>query len=447
VFLSDPASQIGLDAAAEELKAVREGIEVLTDRLDVNVLGSAEGVAGLAEAASVMPPVQQSNRVQVRHSRMDQQIGLGMLEPGFRSAPQDQQDRLLTALERLSETTTPPLFPNLPSTPTPGLDARAAPSPEHPARYPLRADLGLPAALVREELPNLYEIEADLCPEIAREFCRQVDMVRMLTLEFSNADLSMRDLFDATHVEGRSVSVRMSPARIAERAQMELQFNDGIDPRRLRRAIEEELSRICSREGVNATPIALRRAINLAILRRPQNLREAVRVAQGRHVRLAANEPIPAEVFGPRGATPAKKGAYGAFVGNYNRPERAFAEWIDRDDTGIVRWWLRNPENVGWATRLVLPTGRRFFPDFVVGIKGRKTKDEIALVEIKDDGETGRLQSDSNAVKIRTEHKEYRRVFWTYREEDGVFVRAIWNDTYNRIFGGGPFEVGDMVTL
>src|SRR5690606_18109067 len=146
----------------------------------------------------------------------DQQIGLGMLEPGFRSAPQDQQDRLLTALERLSETTTPPLFPNLPSTPTPGLDARAAPSPEHPARYPLRADLGLPAALVREELPNLYEIEADLCPEIAREFCRQVDMVRMLTLEFSNADLSMRDLFDATHVEGRSVSVRMSPARIAE---------------------------------------------------------------------------------------------------------------------------------------------------------------------------------------------------------------------------------------
>lgn len=300
---------------------------------------------------------------------------------------------------------------------------------------------------MREELPNLYDIEADLCPEIAREFCRQVDMVRMLSQEFSNAELSMRDLFHAASVEGRSVSVRMSAARIAERAQMELQFNDGLDPRRLRRAIEEELSRICSREGVNAPPLALRRTINLAILRRPQNLREAVRIAQGRHVRLAENEPIPSEVFGPRDATPARKGAYGAFVGNYNRPERAFAEWIDRDDTGIVRWWLRNPENMSWATRLVLPTGRRFFPDFVVGIKGRRTKSEIALVEIKDDGETGRLQSDSNAVKIRTEHKEYRRVFWTYREEDGVFVRAIWNDTYNRIFGGGPFEIGDMVTL
>jgi type III restriction enzyme len=143
----------------------------------------------------------------------------------------------------------------------------------------------------------------------------------------------------------------------------------------------------------------------------------------------------------------AYKGAYGAFIGRFNRPERAFAEMLDKDDTGRIKWWLRNPENERWATRLILPNGKRFFPDFVVGVRGRKTRDTIALVEIKDDGDTGRLHSDSNVIKIRSEHSEYKKVFWSFREEDGVFLKAVWNQSYNRIFGSGPFEIGDMVLI
>jgi hypothetical protein len=66
-------------------------------------------------------------------------------------------------------------------------------------------------------------------------------------------------------------------------------------------------------------------------------------------------------------------------------------------------------------------------------------------VEIKDDGETGRLQSDSNAVKIKSAHHEYKSVFWTFQEEERTFIRAIWNQNRNRIFPSGPFEIEEMV--
>ncbi|PTE14635.1 hypothetical protein C5F48_24530, partial [Cereibacter changlensis JA139] len=81
------------------------------------------------------------------------------------------------------------------------------------------------------------------------------------------------------------------------------------------------------------------------------------------------------------------------------------------------------------------------------GINGRRTKDSIALVEIKDDGETGRLHSVSNTIKIRSDHQEYKNVFWTFREGDGVFLKAVWNEGRNRIFSSGPFEIEDMVLL
>jgi type III restriction enzyme len=116
---------------------------------------------------------------------------------------------------------------------------------------------------------------------------------------------------------------------------------------------------------------------------------------------------------------------------------------LDNDDTGRIKWWLRNLKREKWATLLILLTGNRFFPDFVVGVSGRRTRDSFALVEIKDDGETGLLHSDSNAaVKIRCEHSEYKKVFWSFREAEGVFLKAVWNQSYNRISAPGHLRLG-----
>lgn len=74
---------------------------------------------------------------------------------------------------------------------------------------------------------------------------------------------------------------------------------------------------------------------------------------------------------------------------------------------------------------------------------GRTTPDTIALVEIKDDGETGRLQSDRNTEKIRVQHREYRNVFWTFRS-DGQWVRARYAEGLHKIV---PEDLFDLKTL
>ncbi|TMV88190.1 hypothetical protein FGG78_17495 [Thioclava sp. BHET1] len=447
VFMSDPELQVGLDEAAADLKAVREGIAVLTDTLDVNVLGNDARAAESYGATPLPPPPVQAVPGETEGDRVERQVSMGLLNPNYATASTLRQQSALSAVEGFSAPATPLLFPNLPDVLSPRVTPAQPVPQEHQVKYLLRTDLGIPSALVREELPNLFDIEGDLCPQIAREFCRMVPMTSMLLAVNSNAELSMRDLFNAAQTDQRNLSVRMSAARIAEQAQAQLMFNDGIDPRRIREAVEAELARLCQKDGIAATNRDIRRTINLAILRQPQALKEAVRKAQGQHIRLESNEPIPTEQFGAKDAPKAKKGAYGAFIGRYNRPERAFVEMLDNDDTGRIKWWLRNPESEKWATRLILPTGKRFFPDFVVGVSGRRTRDSIALVEIKDDGETGRLHSDSNATKIRSEHSEYKKVFWSFREAEGVFLKAVWNQSYNRIFSAGPFEIEDMVLI
>lgn len=447
VFMSDPELQVGLDEAAANLKAVREGIAVLTDTLDVNVLGNDTRAPESYGAIPLPPPPVQAVLGETEADRVERQVSMGLLNPDYATASTVRQQSALNAVEGFSASVQPPLFPNLPDALSPRVTPAQPAQQEHQVKYLLRTDLGIPSALVREELPNLFDIEGDLCPQIAREFCRRVPMTSMLLAVNSNAELSMRDLFNASQTDQRSLSVRMSAARIAEQAQAQLMFNDGIDPRRIREAVEAELSRLCQKEGIAANSRDIRRTISLAILRQPQALKEAVRIAQGYHIRLESNEPIPTVQFGAKDAPKAKKGGYGAFIGRFNRPERAFAEMLDNDDTGRIKWWLRNPESEKWATRLILPTGKRFFPDFVVGISGRRTPDSIALVEIKDDGETGRLHSDSNAVKIRSEHNEYKKVFWSFREAEGVFLKAVWNQSYNRIFSAGPFEIEDMVLI
>ena len=67
----------------------------------------------------------------------------------------------------------------------------------------------------------------------------------------------------------------------------------------------------------------------------------------------------------------------------------------------------------------------------------------VALVEIKDDGKTGRLQSDSNAVKIRVRHRDYGQVFWSFRDGD-QWVRARYSEGLHRIAPEDTFRIAEM---
>lgn len=444
VFLTDPEMQAGLDAAVEEVKAVRQSIELLTDRLDVFEFGSAsKPLVSNSFALTATATPQTPSDPEERQLRLSNLIEQGLVKPEVEDLPEEEQDRAILAGEAWQEMTQTPLFGNLPETERPSTSAGQSKPNLRP--YPLRTDIDLPSGLWRELPPDPGNADK-LVEDIAKVFCSTSNIVSLLQKKRTKAKMSLRDLFAEDVAEEVDLRLRLSNARVAEKAQMAFNFNDAIDPRLLKRSMISELRRIVDDEGIEAEERDLRRALDLAVMGEPEKLKEAMKTAQGRNVRLSAAEPIPASYFGPDGLKEARKSAYGVFPARLNTEELNFAEVLDADGTGTVLWWMRNPENERWATRIVLPSGKNFFPDFVVGVAGRATPNAIALVEIKDDGETGRLQSDRNIDKIRVQHREYRNVFWTYRD-NGEWVRARYAEGLHRILPKDMFQISEMVFL
>lgn len=445
VLLTDPEMQTGLQAAVDELKAVRESIKLITDNLDVFEFGNANLQNGMGEVRAnpnfIPHPPQTADE---RQQRLSDLIDQGMVRPDVQNMPEAAKDRAIVAGETWRyKITDTPLFGDLPETPKPEIGAQPAKPNFRP--YPLRKDLGLPKALFRELPPDPSQLN-ELVNDIAREFCHSADVTGLLQRRLTKAHLDLHDLFAAELQETVDLRLRLSNARVAEKAQLAFNFNDSIDPRLLKRALVEELRGIVDEKGIETDERDLRRAIDLAGMMEPEKLKEAIKTAQSRNVRTDASQPVPKQYFGPDGLSKAEKSAYGVFPHRLNKEEQDFAEFLDADRTGTVKWWMRNPENETWATRLILPSGHRFFPDFVVGVSGRTTPDAIALVEIKDDGETGRLQSDRNVEKIRVQHREYRNVFWTYRS-DGTWIRAGYADGLHRIVDRDRFDIKELVYI
>ena len=443
VLLTDPEMQAGLQAAVDELKAVRESIELITDDLDIYEFGNPDEPTGLSDVPKPTFTPQPPANDEERQQRLTNLIEHGVVRPDVQDMPETEQDRAIVAGETWQHMSDTPLFGDLPESKKPETDK--GPSKPNFRPYPLRTDLDLPKALVRELPPDPMKLN-DLVQDIAREFCRSADMPGLLQRKLTKAHLDLRDLFVSELQETVDLRLRLSNARVAEKAQLAFNFNDAIDPRLLKRALVEELRRFVDEKGFEADERDLRRAIDLAGMMEPEKLKDAIKAAQARNVRTDSSEPVPGQYFGPDGLSEAEKSAYGVFPHRLNKEEQDFAVFLDADKTGTGKWWMRNPENETWATRLILPSGHRFFPDFVVGVSGRTTPDAIALVEIKDDGETGRLQSDRNVEKIRVQHREYRNVFWTYRS-DGTWIRARYAEGLHRIVDQDRFDVKELVYL
>lgn len=442
VFLTDPDMQQGLNAAVNELKAVRQSLTVLSDQLDVVEYGNtpaAQPFLSDTHQLALRAPVPPANDDE-RQARLDVLIDEGMIDESVRAMPDADVDRAIVAGEATRLAVQTPLFSNLPEH-----AVQAVAKPKKLTPYKLKRELGIPQALWQEH-PLDYRQLSDpvFLRDVSNAFCDASALVGKLGQSLSRASLSLRDLFIEGEERELSLNLRLSNARVAERAQMALQLNDSIDPRLLERALIAALRQRAEDGGYAHTDADLRRTVHLAVMREPDALMAAVKTEQGKRARLDNSEPIPETHFDLDDVAPALKAAHGVFPSRMNRPERQFAEMLDFDTSGTVLWWLRNPENEKWATRMILPTGNRFFPDFAVGIKGRSTRDCIALVEIKDDGEDGRLHSDKNRTKIQVQHREYRNVFWSC-EKDGRMVELEFNAAMNLIQPKRPFDIAQMV--
>lgn len=441
VFLVKPKLQEGLQAAAEEMKSVKDSISLITDQLDIVHYGEENSednnntiVRRLSP--SFIKPKTNKDRI-IRLKRI---IDRGYISPAALELSEDRQEEILKMGEALETLTETPLFGTM--------QEQIAPSPKETKdfpqshiRYPLLDHFDIPSGFIQEHLPAPEMLNSSFVRDVAHDFCQDDSIVKYILKKQKNARLSLKEIFYETQDEERDITVSLSNARIAEKAQLTFQFNDFIDPRLLQKALVNALKERCKRDGIDVETSDLRRAIDLACMQDQGRLKQSIRKILARDVVLRCVD-IPKEQYWEKGLQQAAKNIYGVFPPRLNSLERAFSELLDKDESGLVKWWLKNPENTDWATRLILPSGKRFFPDFIVGVKGRSTE-EIGLVEIKDDGVTGRLQSDNNTEKIRVHHRSYGRIIWLTKEKDHWWT-LVYNDAANRIIKKEVFRIEDL---
>ena len=182
--------------------------------------------------------------------------------------------------------------------------------------------------------------------------------------------------------------------------------------RELQLRLLERFTRAIERSGA-AVPDdeeTLLQQLDLVLVRHPALLREAYRRLRHGQVR-DVDAALLAELHSDTRLASARRGLYGVFPPDLNEDEHAIATLLDANP--LMRWWHRNlpkkPESVGlyrWDE------GKGFFPDFVVSVDGRNSKDGIMLLEVKG----GHLWGEPEEVEKSTAvHPDYGPVLMVGR--------------------------------
>ena len=113
VFLTDADLQAGLNAAVEEIKAVRHGMELITDQLDIVQFGNTQSPLGDVSISGITLSERPKTSAE-RQERLALLIDAGLVEPELRNKPDEEQDRAILTFEMIQKMGDTPLFGDLP---------------------------------------------------------------------------------------------------------------------------------------------------------------------------------------------------------------------------------------------------------------------------------------------------------------------------------------------
>lgn len=304
-------------------------------------------------------------------------------------------------------------------------------------RYPRRD--GTPATLRSERLPDAPEDFETLLVDFV-DFNDAVLASRLRSR--IQVQRSETDLFAAHGVaeEGTDTWADVSPVAVAERATRVRAGLSEANDRELQLRLLDRFTRAIERSGA-AVPDdeeTLLQQLDLVLVRHPALLREAYRRLRHGQVR-DVDAALLAELHSDTRLASARRGLYGVFPPDLNEDEHAIATLLDANP--LMRWWHRNlpkkPESVGlyrWDE------GKGFFPDFVVSVDGRNSKDGIMLLEVKG----GHLWGEPEEVEKSTAvHPDYGPVLMVGRrrgEREFHHLRKLGE----RLETDGVFSVGRL---
>jgi hypothetical protein len=83
-----------------------------------------------------------------------------------------------------------------------------------------------------------------------------------------------------------------------------------------------------------------------------------------------------------------------------------------------------------WSVQVLLTSGRAFFPDFILGIKGRPTPHGALLADTKYAFDTAK-----EAPKILAEHGDYGRVLIIHKTGEKRWAKVRFNENGRPVLG------------
>lgn len=303
-----------------------------------------------------------------------------------------------------------------------------------PTHAPLNED-GKPAQFSGLEY-NEYYLRTDL--DFPRRFFKAVtkpddedkiiaDVISYLDLssiyhlslrENVDVNVTTTEIFDGVVEDPERFQVQLSDANLAKTAQYSLSFADRdgyIDPRKFKRAVEEALQAEYRKNGISDSDdrTAVRKGVNRLLALYPERFKRAVKGAVNRNTIAQEAGPLPEKVESDFALVASRLNIYGVYPNDLNNWEMKFAERLDEDGTGTVKWWHRNPVHKASSVFIPVPGFDNYYPDFIVGVHDRAIGAGIILVETKNF-----YNDDLSIAKTQVMHPTYDRPMMLYRKDN-----------------------------
>jgi hypothetical protein len=437
VFLGDAESQVGLQEAANQVRSLRNMIEVSTDCVEVYIATADENGEITVEdergqrLLMLTSPESESAEISGTES-----VGAGVKIYGF-----NEPKPLFELLDQIKADKE--------------MEARAAAlanssalsNPKFSAakayNYPARTDVIVPKCLRTEKMPADIHVLVD---ELVKNVTFTADHLNMVHQNRAEVQRSEVDLFDQKFSRRAIERAEISDLFAKQNAWQQLRVSEYIDPQVLAHRLLDKLQRAVEDAGQDVPEQkVLRRALNVILVRTPSLCREALKRAMAACAELVDADDLPLQLSSDFPLQESPKSLYLYRPSNLNTWEIEFADWLDVQEDRVI-WWIRNLQGRRstneWGVRIVLPeSGKGYYPDFIVCVNGRKKPDNIALVETKE-----RFESDDSKSKSRNEHRAYGKAMMVYYDKDmGKFIRIEYDAVLNQNKKMAVFAPDDLV--
>jgi superfamily II DNA or RNA helicase len=423
VFLADPESQTAVDIAGQRINQVQTEyaktspttvIVRVGERAEVQVLGPGGQTALFQD-----PPV--------RRTLYDV---AEVAAQAVRESPQPSY-----ALELLIESVAQA------AAPTAAAVESAARSDQRAVQivaghFPYYLKKGVPRRFKTQILPADFDATELDC---ARKF--MVSARDLLMAIAGRVKVQKKTLEVFTHqMTFEDIGVALVPDQVAEEAQRILTRSRVFHAKALREALVDRLQQIVREEVLEGAEDRdkIERFLDVILVTHPDLLAEAQRTALAEYTELAEADDWPETIESEQPLPASPHNAYGIVPAGLNNWETDFAGFLDRDTGGTVQWWQRNPVNKSWSVRVLLADGRGFFPDFIVGIRGRPKEHGTLLADTKYGFELRK-----ELPKILAEHAAYGRALLLHRTGDQQWAVVRFQADSGHATLGDPFRLAD----